>query len=62
MSKSQISLCVSFSRASAGLCIYHMFLRSNFNFFHLSQLITLPTQSCLVLYSFCDNLLHALIM
>ena len=30
--------------------------------FHYSQWITLPTQSCLVLYSFCDNLLHLLIM
>ena len=28
---------------------------------HNSQWITLPTQSCLVLYSFCSNLLHSLI-
>ena len=28
----------------------------------ISQWITLPTQSCLVLYSFCANLLHSLIM
>ena len=33
-----------------------------FNFLHISQWITLPTQSCLVLYSFCANLLHSLIM
>ena len=29
---------------------------------HSSQWITLPTQSCLVLYSFCANLLHSLNM
>ena len=44
------------------LCIYHLFVWSNFNFLHNSQWITLLTQSCLVLYSFCVNLLHLLIM
>ena len=44
------------------LCIYHLFIWSNFNFFHNSRWITLPTQSCLVLNSFCANLLHSLIM
>ena len=44
------------------LCIYHLFVWSNFNFLHNSQWITLPTQLCLVLLSFCDNLLHSLIM
>ena len=29
---------------------------------HISQWNTLPTQSCLALYSFCTNLLHLLIM
>ena len=29
---------------------------------HNSRLITIPTQSCLVLYSFCASLLHSLIM
>ena len=62
MSKSHRSLCVSFSRIGAGLCLYHLLVRSNFNFLHISQWITLPTQSCLVLYSFCANLLHSLIM
>ena len=62
MSKSHRSLCVSFSRTGAGLCIYHLFVWSNLNFLHISQWITLPTQSCLVLYSFCANLLHSLIM
>ena len=30
-----------FSRTSAWLCIYHLFVRSNLNFLHISQLITL---------------------
>ena len=59
MSKSQRSLCVSFSRTDAGLCIYHLFVWSNLNFL---QWITLPTLSCLVLYSFGSNLLHLLIV
>ena len=62
MFKSHWSLCISFSRTTAVLCIFHLFIWSNFNFLHISQWITLPTQSCLVLYSFCANLLHSLIM
>ena len=62
MSKSHRSLCVSFSRTGTGFCIYHLFVWSNLNFLLISQWITLPTQSCLVLYSFCANLLHSLIM
>ena len=62
MLKSHRSLWVSFSRTDAELCIYHFFARSNLNFLHISQWITLPTQSCLVLYSLCANLLHSLIM
>ena len=58
--KSHRSLCVLFSRTGAGLCLYHLFIWSNLNFLHISQWITLPTQSCLVLYSFCANLLHLL--
>ena len=60
--RSQRSLYVSFSRTDSGLCIYHFFARSNFNFLHNSQCITLPTHSCLVLYSFYANLLLSLIM
>ena len=60
MSKSHWSLCFSFSRTYAMLSIYHMFIWSNFSFSHNSQWITLPTQSCLVLYSFCVNLMHSL--
>ena len=56
------NLCELFSRTGAGLCIYHLFVWSNWNFLHISQWITLPTQSCLTLYSFCANLLHSLIM
>ena len=62
ISKSQRSLCVSFSKTNSGWCMYHLFVWSNFNFLHHSQWITLPTQSCLVLYSFCANLRHSLIM
>ena len=62
ISKSHRSLCVSFSGTGAGLCIYHFLAWSNLNFLHISQWITMPIQSCLVLYSFCANLLHSLIM
>ena len=55
-------MCISFSRTDSGLCIYHMFVWSNLNLLHNSQLITFPTQSYLVSYSFCANLLHSLIM
>ena len=62
MSKSHRGLCVSFSRTDAKLCIYHLLVWSNLNFLHISLWITMPTESCLVLYSFCANLLHSLIM
>ena len=52
----------SFSRTDAGLCIYYLLVWSILNFLHISQLVSLPTQSCLALYSFCANLLHSLIM
>ena len=60
--KSHRSLCKSFSRTGAGLCIYHLFVWLNWNFLHISQWTTFPNQSCLALYSFCANLLHSLIM
>ena len=60
--KSHRSLCVAFSRTGAGLCIYHLLVWSNLNFLHISQWITLPTQSCLALYYRCANLLHSLII
>ena len=62
MPKSHRSLCLSFSRTGAGLCIYHLLVWSNLKSLHISQWITLSTQSCLDLYSFCANLLHSLIM
>ena len=62
MLKSHRSLCVAFSRTGAGLCIYRLLVWSNLNFLHISQWITLPTQSCLALYSLCANLLHSLII
>ena len=60
--QSHTSLCVSFSRTAAELCIYHLFVWSNLNFLQISQWIPFPTQSSLVLYSFCANLLHSHIM
>ena len=62
MSKSHRSFCVSFFTTDAGLCIYHLFVSLNLNFLHISQWIILPTQLWLVLYSFCANLLHSLIV
>ena len=61
MLKSHRSLCESFYWTGARLCIYHLLAWSNLNFLHISQLITLPIQSCLALYP-CANLLHSLIM
>ena len=55
MLKSHRSLCVSFSRTSAGLCIYHLLVWSNFNHLHICQWISLQTQLGLALYSFCAN-------
>ena len=57
-SKSHRSLYVLFSRIAAGFCIYHLLVWSNLNFLHIS----LPTQSCQVLYAFCANLQYSLIM
>ena len=62
ISKSQRSLCVSFSRTDSGLSIYYLFIWWNLNFLHNSRWINFPTQSCLVLFSFCVNLLHSRIM
>ena len=62
MLKSHRSLCEAFSRTGAQLCIYHLLEWSNLNFLHISQWITLPTQSSLALYSRCANLLHSLII
>ena len=61
MLKSRTSLCVLFSRTGAEFCIYHLLVWSNLDFLHISQWITLPTQSGLALYS-CANSLHSLIM
>ena len=37
ISKSLRTFCVSFSWSDSGLCIYHLFVWSNFNFLHNSQ-------------------------
>ena len=62
VSQNPKEFCVSFSRTDSRLCIYHLFAWSNLNFLHNSQWATLPTQSCLLLYSLCANLLHSLTM
>ena len=62
ISKSQRILCISFSWTDSDLCLYNLSAWSNFKLLHNSQWITFPTQSCLVLYSFCASLLHSLIM
>ena len=62
ISKSQRGLCILISWTVSGLCICHSIEWSNFNFLHNSQWITLPTQLCLILYSFCASLLHLLIV
>ena len=59
-SKSHGSLWVLFSRTSSELSIYDLLEWSKLNFLHISRWIPLPTQSCLVLYSFCANLPHSL--
>ena len=38
------SLCVSFFRTDAGLCICHLFVWSNVTFLHISQWVNLPSQ------------------
>ena len=43
ISKPLRGFCVSFSRTDSTLCIYHLFIWSNYNFLHNSQWITLPT-------------------
>ena len=45
-----------------GFWVVHLFVWPNLNFLHNSQWIAFPTQSCLVLYSFCASLLHSFIM
>ena len=45
--------CASHSSGRTLLCAYTIWL--DFNFLHSYQWISFPTQSCLVLYSFCTN-------
>ena len=59
-SKSLRGLCVLFSRTDVGIA--YLIVKSHSSFLYNSQMITLPTQSGLVLYSFWSNLLHSLIM
>ena len=55
-------LCISFSRIDYCLCKYHLAVWLNFSFLHNFQRIIFPTQSYQVLYTFCANLLHSLLM
>ena len=48
ISKSQIILSFSFYGIDSGLRIYHLFVLSNLNFLHNSQLIIFHNQSCLI--------------
>ena len=52
MSKSHRSLCVSFSRTGAGLCIFHLFVWSNINFLHVLLLLLLSLLLLLLLLLF----------
>ena len=53
---------ISFSQTVSGFRIYHLVQWSNFNILHNYQWFTFPTQSCLVLCSFCVSLHHSLIL
>ena len=59
ISKLPRTLCIAFSWIDSKLYILHLFVLSNFNFLHNSQLVTFPTQP--VSYSFCTNLLQSFI-
>ena len=59
--QSQRILGVSFATTDSDLCMHHLVVWSNFNFLQFLW-ITFPTQSYLVLYSFCASLLHSLTM
>ena len=61
-SKFQRNVSVSFSRTDSYIYIYHLLVWLNINFLHNYYWITIPTQSCLVLYSLCDSCLHSLII
>ena len=56
------------SQSIIGVDVYHSLGQvlgcayTIYSYGQISIWITLPTQSCLVLYSFCANLLHSLIM
>ena len=49
---------LSLSRNVFVLCKFHLVVWSNSNSLHNSQWNSIPTQSCLMLYSFCTCLQH----
>ena len=52
VSKSERILCIPFSEKDSGLCVYHLFVLSDFYFLYNSLWITFPTQSYQVFYFF----------
>ena len=59
VSKSQRILCISFSSMDSEVCIYHLFVWSNFNLLHNSLWITFSTQSyTLFELIYCIHLLY----
>ena len=60
-SQNSKDVCASDSLGRISGCAYTTFVWSKLNILHNSKWITFPTQSCLVLYSFCVNLQHSLI-
>ena len=53
---------IAFSITCSCLCIYHESAWSNFNRFHNLLEISILTQSYLILSSFCESLLHSIII
>ena len=57
--KSQGIQSVSFSGIYSVLCIDHLSVSSTVHLLQYHQRINLPTQSCLILYSFCASFVHS---
>ena len=62
ITQSQRTLCVPFSRNKFWLVLISFVTMIKFQFLAQFSVDIFPTQSCLVLYSFCATLLHSLIM
>ena len=62
ISKSQRRLCVYFFKTDSGLCIYYLFVWSNFSFLHNSQWITLPTRGVMVKAMSCGIVVREFVL